>query len=83
MGKLCAYGVFSHKTYIAVPESSDADDKEKLESLCLIFGIGLILFDSTNPQDPRFNIKVRPAKHEPDMFYLNKYMKMVPEQLFK
>ena len=82
-GQACAYGAFSHKTYIAVPESSDAEDKEKLESLCLIFGIGLILFDSTNPQDPRFDIRVRPAKHEPDMFYVNKYMKLVPEQLFR
>lgn len=82
-GQACAYGAFSHKTYIAVPESSDAEDKEKLESLCLIFGIGLILFDSANPQDPRFNIRVRPAKHEPDMFYVNKYMKLVPEQLFR
>ena len=82
-GQACAYGVFSHKTYIAVPESSDPEDKEKLDSLCQIFGIGLIFFDSTNPQDPRFNIRVRPAKHEPDMFYVNKYMKMVPESLFK
>lgn len=82
-GQACAYGAFSHKTYIAVPESSDAEDKEKLESLCLIFGIGLILFDSTNPQDPRFDIRVRSAKHEPDMFYVNKYMKLVPDQLFR
>lgn len=82
-GQACAYGVFSHKTYIAVPENSDAEDKEKLDSLCQIFGIGLIFFDSTNPQDPRFNIRVRPAKHEPDMFYVNKYMKLVPESLFK
>ena len=82
-GQACAYGAFSHKTYIAVPESSDAEDKEKLESLCLIFGIGLILFDSTNPQDPRFDIRVRSAKYEPDMFYVNKYMKLVPEQLFR
>lgn len=82
-GQACAYGVFSHKTYIAVPESSDTEDKEKLESLCLIFGIGLILFDSNDPQNPRFNIRVRPAKHEPDMFYVNKYMKLVPDQLFR
>jgi hypothetical protein len=82
-GQACAYGVFSHKTYIAVPESSDPEDKEKLDSLCQIFGIGLIFFDSTNPQDPRFNIRVRPVKHEPDMFYVNKYMKLVPESLFR
>ena len=77
-GQACAYGAFSHKIYIAVPKSSDAEDKEKLESLCLIFGIGLILFDSTNPQDPRFKMsEFRPAKHEPEMFYVNKYIKLV------
>jgi hypothetical protein len=82
-GQACAYGSFSHKTYIVVPRKSDPEDKEKLESLCLIFGIGLILFDSANPADPQFDIRVRPVKHEPEMFYVNKYMKMVPEELFK
>jgi hypothetical protein len=82
-GQACAYNSFSHKTYIVIPNSSDIEDKERLESLCLIFGIGLILFDNTNPQDPQFDIRVRPIKHEPDMFYVNKYMRLVPEQLLK
>ncbi|HSV49804.1 MAG TPA: hypothetical protein VLH35_05765 [Candidatus Acidoferrales bacterium] len=82
-GQACAYNLFSNKTYIVIPNSSDVEDKERLESLCLIFGIGLILFDSTNSQDPQFDIRVRPIKHEPDMFYVNKYMRLVPEQLFR
>ncbi len=82
-GQACAYGSFSHKTYIVIPNASDVEDKERLESLCLVFGIGLILFDSTNPQDPKFDIRVRATKHEPDMFYVNKYMRMVPEKLLK
>ena len=82
-GQACAYSSFSHKTYIVIPNSSDIEDKERLESLCLIFGIGLILFDNTNQQDPQFDIRVRPIKHEPDVFYVNKYMKLVPEQLFR
>ena len=82
-GQACAYNSFSHKTYIVVPNSSDIEDKERLESLCLIFGIGLILFDNTNSQDPQFDIRVRPIKHEPDMFYVNKYMRLVPEQLLR
>jgi hypothetical protein len=28
-GQACAYGVFSHKTYIAVPDSSDPEDKRE------------------------------------------------------
>ena len=81
-GQACAYKTFSHKTYIVVPRNSAEEDKSRLESLCLIFGIGLILFDSTNAQNPQFEIRVRPDRHEPDMFYVNKYMKMVEEDLF-
>jgi len=50
--------------------------------LISIFGIGLVLFDNTNPDDPIFEIRVRPIKHEPDMFYVNRYMKMVEKELF-
>lgn len=82
-GQACAYGSFSHKTYIVVPKSSSPDDQARLDSLCSIFGIGLIFFDSTNPQKPQFEVRVRAFKHEPDMFYVNKYLKIVPEQLFR
>jgi hypothetical protein len=37
-----------------------------------IFGIGLILFDAKEPQSPSFDIRVRAAKHEPDMFSVNR-----------
>jgi hypothetical protein len=47
----------------------------------MIFGIGLIFFDSTNIDTPTFEIRVRPLKHEPDMYYVNKYMRNV-EDLF-
>jgi hypothetical protein len=81
-GQACAYKTFSHKTYIVVPRNSSGDDKSRLESLCLIFGIGLIFFDSTNIKNPDFEIRVRAQRHEPDMFYVNRYMKMVEEDLF-
>lgn len=83
-GQACAYKLFSHKTYIVIPRSSSVEDKSRLESLSLIFGIGLIFFDSTNPQDPQWEIRVRPQRHEPDMFYVNKYMKLkeIEEDLF-
>lgn len=80
-GQACAYKIFSHKTYIVVPKGSSDEDRERLESLCMIFGIGLIFFDSTNTETPQFEIRVRPLKHEPDMYYVNKYMKSV-EELF-
>jgi hypothetical protein len=36
-------------------------------------------FNAKDPQSPSF---VRAAKHEPDMFYVNRYMRLVEEELF-
>jgi len=81
-GQACSYKLFSHKSYIVVPKDSSQDDISKLDALCLIFGIGLVLFNSSDVSDPQFEIRVRPTKHEPDMFYVNKYMKKVEKELF-
>lgn len=81
-GQACAYKTFSHKVYIIIPKNSSEEDKSRIESLCLIFGIGLIFFDSTNTKNPQFEIRVRPVKHEPDSFYVNKYMKLIETELF-
>lgn len=81
-GQACAYKSFCHKSYIVVPKDSPKEDLDRLDALCSIFGIGLILFDSSNPKTPEFDIMVRATKHEPDMFYVNKYMKLVEDQLF-
>jgi len=81
-GQACSYKLFSHKSYIVIPKSSSQDDISKLDPLCLIFGIGLILFNNRNVDEPQFEIRVRPIKHEPDMFYVNKYMKVIEKELF-
>jgi len=65
-----------------VPKNSALEDIARLDSLCRIFGIGLIIFDSNNISSPEFEIRVRASKHEPDMFYVNKYMKFVEGSLF-
>ncbi|MBC7129304.1 MAG: hypothetical protein H5T45_06210 [Thermoplasmatales archaeon] len=82
-GQGCSYKLFSHKSYIVIPKNSCQDDIAKLDSLCMIFGIGLVLFDSNNPSNPQFEIRVRPTKHEPDMFYVNKYMKLIEKELWE
>jgi len=82
-GQACSYKLFSHKSYIVVPRISSDDDISKLDALCLIFGIGLVLFDSANRDEPQFEIRVRPIKHEPDMFYVNKCMKLIEKELFE
>ena len=81
-GQACAYKSFSHRVYIVIPKSSNEEDKSRIESLCLIFGIGLILFDVKSVEDPNFEIRVRPIKHEPDSFYINKYLKLIEKELF-
>jgi len=82
-GQACSYKLFSHKSYIVIPKNSSQDDVSKLDALCMIFGIGLVLFDNNNPQDPQFEIRVRPLRHEPDMFYVNKYMKLIEKELWR
>ncbi|OGO04067.1 MAG: hypothetical protein A2Y91_02490 [Chloroflexi bacterium RBG_13_54_8] len=81
-GQACSYKLFSHRSYIVIPGESSNEDTARLDALGRCFGIGLILFDSGNPKIPRFEIRVRAAKHEPDMFYVNKYMKLVEDDLF-
>ncbi len=65
-----------------IQRNSSGEDISKLDALCLIFGIGLVLFDNSNPDDPRFEIRVRADKHEPDMFYVNRNLREVEEELF-
>ena len=67
-GQACAYRLFSHKVYLAVPESGKND---RLEALCHIYGIGLVYFDhkieDINPSI--YKRELRAQKHSPDMFY--------------
>ena len=81
-GQACAYKLFSHKCYLVVPKQSSQEEIARLDSLCQLFGIGLVLFDAGNPADPDFAIRVRPAKSEPDLFYTNKYMTRIEKELF-
>lgn len=81
-GQACSYKLFSHKSYIVVPKESPEEDIARLDALGRIFGIGLILLDASNPGAPKFEIRVRATKHDPDMFYVNKCMRLVEDELF-
>jgi len=81
-GQACSYRLFSHKSYIVVPLDSPEDDIARLDTLARIFGIGLILFNSADPKNPHFEIRVRATKEEPDMFYVNRCMKLIEDELF-
>ncbi|MDL1969133.1 MAG: hypothetical protein LWW97_11510 [Deltaproteobacteria bacterium] len=82
-GQACAYKLFSHKCYLVIPKQSSQDEVARLDSLCQVFGIGLVLFNVENPNTPDFTIRVRPNKHEPDFFYTNKYMSKIEKELFQ
>lgn len=81
-GQCCAYKLFSHKTYLVVPASASDEDIARLDSLARIFGVGLVLFDSDSPKNPEFTIRSRASREEPDMFYVNKYLRLVEDDLF-
>ncbi len=81
-GQACAYRLFSHKSYLVVPKDSPQDEVARLDALCQVFGIGLILFDASSPEDPGFDILVRPRKQDPEMFYTNKYLKLIEKEMF-
>ena len=84
-GQAVAYRLFSAKTYVAMPTTLTEEDQSRLESLCMLFGVGLVLFDvdKTNPQ---FSIRVRAQRFSPDMFYVNEFadrLKLHDAQVFE
>jgi hypothetical protein len=81
-GQACAYRLFSHKSYLVVPDTSPQEELTRLDALCQVFGIGLILFNASSPQAPNFNIRVRALKQDPEMFYVNKYMRLIEAEMF-
>lgn len=81
-GQACSYRVFSHKVYLVLPKKADPDELSRVESLCQIFGIGLVFYSSNDSRSPDFEIRVRASKGEPDIFYVNKYLRLVEDELF-
>jgi len=81
-GQACAYCLFSHKTYLVVSNKAPDDEVARLDALCQVFGIGLVLFDSDNPKDPQFTIRSRPRYQQPDLFYANRYMALIEGEMF-
>ena len=71
-GQAVAYRLFSSKTYIAMPTTLTEEDQSRLEALCMLFGVGLVLFN-LDIDDPRFSIRVRAQRFSPDMFYVNEF----------
>ena len=81
-GQACAYCLFSHKSYLVVSNEAPDDEIARLDALCQVFGIGLVLFDPRDPKDPKFVIRTRARYQQPDLFYANRYMKLIEAELF-
>lgn len=72
-GQAVAYRLISTKTYIAMPKILTEEDKDRLEALCMLFGVGLVLFD-LDKEAPAFSIRMRAQRFSPDMFYVNEFV---------
>ena len=75
-GQAAAYRLFSAKSYVVMPSSISEEDYSRLEALCMLFGIGLVLF-RLNTEDPEFQIRVRAQRFSPDMFYVNEFAERI------
>jgi hypothetical protein len=77
------YKLFSHRSYLVVPNRSSADDLGRLEALCPRVGVGLVLFNADDKSNPDFSIRVRAARSDPEGFYINRNLKLIEEKLFR
>jgi hypothetical protein len=65
-GQACSYRLFSHRCYLVIPKSSVTEDLARLELLCIVMGLGLVLFDESGLYDsgPRFTDGARSILYE-------------------
>jgi hypothetical protein len=75
-GQAAAYRLFSAKSYVVMPKAISEEDYSRLEALCMLFGIGLVLFE-LDLDDPSFEIRVRAQRFPPDMFYVNEFAERI------
>lgn len=81
-GQACAYRLFSHRSFVVVPKDADVEQLARLDSLCALFGLGLVLFDRLSTDDPKYDERIRPQRFEPDYFYANKVIEGYKHDLF-
>lgn len=71
-GQAIAYRLFSCKSYLVLPSNVSQEELSRIESLSMLFGLGLVVFD-LNPEEPNFTIRMRAQRFSPDMFYVNEF----------
>jgi hypothetical protein len=84
LGQAVSYRLFSHKTYLAIPKSISREDQRKIETLCANLDIGLVLFDETTPNDPKFEIRLEVKNlNDPDTLIYKQRISDFLDALFK
>src|SRR5216683_7793594 len=89
LGRPWHIGCFRPKPMSQCRAQRTEEDQSRLESLSMLFGVGLVLFD-LDKTNPRFSIRVRAQRFSPDMFYVNEFAERLKlhdsevfEQLFR
>lgn len=78
-GQAMAYRLFSSKVYLVLPDTLNPIDFDRIEALCNLSGIGLIIF-KLNPENPDFAIRLRGQKHLPDLYFVNQMLDTLKER---
>lgn len=69
-GQAIAYRLFSHKSYMVMPDTVSKPDLDRMDALATIHGVGLVTF-TLDPENPNFSLRVRAASSQPDIYYVN------------
>jgi len=75
-GQAIAYRLFSSKTYLVEPNNMAEEDRDRIEALCMLFGVGLVYF-KPDPKDPDFKIRLQAQRFNPDMFFVNEFLRLL------
>ena len=70
-GQAVAYRLFSTKSFLVLPETNQQGDLDRIEALCTLHGVGLVLLSEGRPPD--FKTHLRAQRFVPDMFYVNQF----------
>ena len=75
-GQAAAYRLFSHKTYLVLPNTVTQVESAKVFVLCSLYGIGVVYF-SLDRDNPEFSVKLYAQKFVPDMLSLNDFVENI------
>ena len=75
-GQACAYCLFSHKVYLVIPKPRDVAIDNRIKSLCLLFGLGLVYFnpDAKVINSSIYKLQLPARRRSPDTSYVSNFI---------